>query len=62
MIVSPSEELQNHPLWPGSILELSHRFGGGMLRSYVDQTIAAMERCDDLTPREKSLLAVLKRL
>jgi hypothetical protein len=59
IIMQVSEELSNHPLWAGSSLGLDFRYKmltKDRMRAKIDQ----YQKCDDLTPRERVFLELLR--
>ena len=56
----PSRELQDHPLWPGSILALDYRYMRKCRDEEVHKQIAMLRRATDRTPDEETLLAILE--
>lgn len=51
-----------HPLWEGCGLQLSTIYlPFSALKEQVAERVEQLQRCDDLTPREKTFLVALKR-
>ncbi len=59
--VTVTDAIKQHPLWPGSLEEYSLQYGGVRV-SHVQNIIAKFERCDDLTPREKTWVKLWKEV
>lgn len=51
-LVSVHPLIKAHPLWSGSMEEMAFNFGG-VTESHVRDLLARLDRCDDLTARER---------
>jgi hypothetical protein len=56
----PSRELQEHPLWAGSILALDYRYMRKCRDEEVATYIRSLRRATDRTPDEESFLTILE--
>ena len=59
-LIAVSKEIKEHPLWKGSVEELSFNFGG-ITVEHIQKMLAAKAACDDLTPNEKSWIALWQK-
>lgn len=60
-LVPVTPEIKAHPLWDGSMLQLEFQYGTGITRGAVANYVKAARLCSDLTPREKTWVALWEK-
>lgn len=58
-VVRISDKVKACRLWPGSMLDLMDRHGGGVTYEALAKKLADMARCDDRTPAENEFMLLL---
>lgn len=58
-LVAITPALRDHPLWPGSMIELTFRYSGLSRQALLD-AYNVKRACDDLTANEETFLIAMR--